>query len=100
MLGLGVKRKIEKISPDKPTVKGNNKSQANPYPLQNQNPATLDNGLLKCIAILPGIGTYPESSDSEASTDSGEELAEQLYREQLDLLGRKPPKKKNANSSN
>lgn len=32
-----------------------------------------DEGALKCIGILPGIGRYRESSDSEKSTDTDEE---------------------------
>lgn len=32
-----------------------------------------DEGALKCIGILPGIGKYRESSDSEKSTDTDEE---------------------------
>lgn len=95
-----MKRKIGKTSPDPPIAK--EKSPVIQYyssRKQSSEPVSLDKGLLKCIAILPGIGTYPESSDSEISTDSGEELTEQLHREQLDLLGRKPQKKKNSNSN-
>lgn len=33
----------------------------------------MDEGALKCIGILPGIGTYKESSDSEKSTDTDDE---------------------------
>ncbi|XP_016947255.1 PSME3-interacting protein [Drosophila biarmipes] len=47
-------------------------------------------GALKCIAVLPGIGSYTESSDSEASTD--EEEPDTCSR--TDLCGRKIPKKK------
>jgi len=47
-------------------------------------------GALKCIAVLPGIGSYTESSDSEASTD--EEEPDLCSR--TDLCGRKIPKKK------
>lgn len=32
-----------------------------------------DEGALKCIGILPGIGKYRESSDSEKSTDTDDE---------------------------
>ncbi|XP_017049864.1 PSME3-interacting protein [Drosophila ficusphila] len=49
-----------------------------------------DQGALKCIAVLPGIGSYTESSDSEASTDEEEpDLCSKT-----DLCGRKIPKKK------
>lgn len=32
-----------------------------------------DKGSLKCIGILPGIGKYPDSSDSEKSTDTDDD---------------------------
>lgn len=32
-----------------------------------------DRGALKCIGILPGIGKYKDSSDSEKSTDTDDE---------------------------
>lgn len=32
-----------------------------------------DEGALKCVGILPGIGKYRESSDSEKSTDTDDE---------------------------
>lgn len=32
-----------------------------------------DKGVLKCIGILPGIGKYEDSSDSEKSTDTDDE---------------------------
>lgn len=44
----------------------------------------LSNSELKCVAILPGIGIYDESSDSDSSIDS-EELVEKV---QFDLCGR------------
>jgi len=49
----------------------------------------LDRGALKCVAILPGIGRYKESSDSEMSSDSEEEISNDIY----DLCGRKKIKK-------
>lgn len=42
-------------------------------------------GGMKCIGILPGLGSYQHSSDSEASSDSDEEIEQTKY----DLLGRK-----------
>lgn len=44
-----------------------------------------DHGAMKCIAILPGIGKYTESSDSEKSTDTEEEYDFSAY----DWVGRK-----------
>lgn len=34
---------------------------------------SLDKGALKCVGILPGIGRYKESSDSDKSTDTEDE---------------------------
>lgn len=41
---------------------------------------------LRCIGILPGLGLYPDSSDSEQSSDTDQELASSSS---YDLLGRK-----------
>jgi hypothetical protein len=41
---------------------------------------------LRCIGILPGLGLYPDSSDSEQSSDTDQELASVSG---YDLLGRK-----------
>jgi hypothetical protein len=41
---------------------------------------------LRCIGILPGLGLYPDSSDSEQSSDTDQELASPSG---YDLLGRK-----------
>ncbi|XP_015510535.1 PSME3-interacting protein isoform X1 [Neodiprion lecontei] len=47
--------------------------------------ATKMAGGMKCIGILPGLGSYQHSSDSEASSDTDEEIEHTKY----DLLGRK-----------
>ena len=41
---------------------------------------------MQCIGILPGLGLYPDSSDSEQSSDTDQELATGVG---YDLLGRK-----------
>lgn len=46
---------------------------------------SLDKGALKCIGILPGIGRYKESSDSDKSTDTDDEYDFSEY----DWMGRK-----------
>ncbi|TDG40323.1 hypothetical protein AWZ03_013252 [Drosophila navojoa] len=51
-----------------------------------------DVGSLKCIAILPGIGSYTESSDSEGSSDTEEHDHDKSSL--ADLCGRKIIKKK------
>lgn len=101
LLGLGVKRKNGDLEHTDSMPSSKQKSHiSTSHPSQSQGAESLDKGLFKCVAILPGLGSYAESSDSEASTDSAEELSEQLYKEHLDLLGRKPQKKKHVNTSN
>ncbi|PNF36981.1 hypothetical protein B7P43_G08099 [Cryptotermes secundus] len=53
---------------------------------------------LQCIGILPGLGVYPDSSDSEQSSDTDQELA---FPSGYDLLGRKitPQTKSKATTS-
>lgn len=53
---------------------------------------------LQCIGILPGLGLYPDSSDSEQSSDTDQELA---FPSGYDLLGRKitPQTKSKATTS-
>lgn len=50
-----------------------------------------DKGALKCIGILPGIGKYKDSSDSEKSTDTDDDYDFSDF----DWVGRKV--KKNGN---
>lgn len=50
----------------------------------------LREGALTCIGILPGLGCYNNSSDSEMSSESEQEC----HQLQIDLLGRKIIKKK------
>ncbi|XP_023297792.2 PSME3-interacting protein [Lucilia cuprina] len=54
----------------------------------------LDKGQLKCVAILPGLGPYNESSDSEISSGSDDEPQGCEDNGKYDLVGRKHPKKK------
>lgn len=54
-------------------------------PIVVSNLSKYDEGALKCIGILPGIGEYRESSDSEKSTDTDEEYDFCDY----DWMGRK-----------
>lgn len=49
---------------------------------------TLTKGALQCIGILPGIGRYNDSSDSEASENSGDEDCVRT-RGILDIVSRK-----------
>jgi hypothetical protein len=54
---------------------------------------------LQCIGILPGLGLYPDSSDSEQSSDTDQELGSASS---YDLVGRKirlETKPKSASSS-
>ena len=56
-------------------------------------PITLTKGALQCIGILPGIGKYNDSSDSEASENSGDEDCVKS-RGILDIVSRKSCSKK------
>ncbi|XP_063218399.1 PSME3-interacting protein isoform X2 [Bacillus rossius redtenbacheri] len=63
-------------------------------------PAEDDDGGLRCIGILPGLGVYPDTSDSDQSSDTDQDLPESTG---LDLLGRKaaepaPPPKSSSGS--
>ncbi|XP_001606256.1 PSME3-interacting protein [Nasonia vitripennis] len=51
-------------------------------------------GALKCVAILPGLGSYSDSSDSDNSSDSEQETT--CKQVKIDMLGREiqPPKEK------
>lgn len=42
---------------------------------------------MKCIGILPGLGSYEDSSDSDCSSDTDQEP--EPNRSKYDLLGRK-----------
>lgn len=84
--------KIETVS--KSPNKTKNEEPADPEP--NKLPTSIttnqfDKGSLRCTAILPGIGPYNDTSDSEMSTDSEDEPQ---TGNQFDLVGRKRPKKK------
>ncbi|KAH8316359.1 hypothetical protein KR067_005867 [Drosophila pandora] len=90
LLGQGIKRKNGEL----PTS-SNKVAKSEEKPTAATAASTLitdkyDQGALKCVAVLPGIGSYTESSDSEASTDSDEHD----HCSRTDLCGRKIPKKK------
>ncbi|XP_030375421.1 PSME3-interacting protein [Scaptodrosophila lebanonensis] len=92
---LVIKRKngevptTSKVAKTEDTHSGN--STAKPAPVSITT-TKYDQGGLKCIAILPGIGSYTESSDSEATTESDD--LEHDHCTRMDLCGRQIPKKK------
>ncbi|KAM7343952.1 PSME3-interacting protein [Cochliomyia hominivorax] len=59
-----------------------------------------DKGNFKCVAILPGLGPYNESSDSEISSGSEDEPHGCEDNNKYDMLGRKHPKKKHDHHDN
>lgn len=67
-----------------PIAENGNKAAASTTPAVINN-GDLNKGALKCIGILPGIGKYKESSDSEKSTDTDDEYDFSDY----DWIGRK-----------
>ncbi|XP_017124530.1 PSME3-interacting protein [Drosophila elegans] len=104
LLGQGIKRKngelpttskVAKIADDEVVPSATEAESKVPSEKATTNTTLTtnkyDQGALKCIAVLPGIGSYTESSDSEASTDD-EEPVDLCSR--TDLCGRKIPKKK------
>ena len=44
---------------------------------------------MKCIGILPGLGSYVNSSDSDCTSDSDEEQEADCKKIKYDILGRK-----------
>uniref|UniRef100_A0A1A9WDT6 Nefa_Nip30_N domain-containing protein n=1 Tax=Glossina brevipalpis TaxID=37001 RepID=A0A1A9WDT6_9MUSC len=110
LLGIGIKRKngeavptstknketdsVNPISPEKTDPTAQSIAEAKRKTLKNIEIDGLDKGLFKCVAILPGLGPYTESSDSEISSDSGDEPYSSQDFGKYDLVGRKHPKKK------
>ncbi|KAH8285688.1 hypothetical protein KR054_012368 [Drosophila jambulina] len=97
LLGQGIKRKNGELPTTSKMAKTAEEEAKEPEEktVPTSTPNTLitskyDTGALKCIAVLPGIGSYTESSDSEASTDEDEHGS----CTRTDLCGRKVLKKK------
>lgn len=69
------------------------KKKFNEITVSADDPA-VQTGALKCVAILPGLGSYDESSDSDCSSDS--EHDSDCRGKKIDMLGRviPPPKEK------
>ncbi|XP_011180490.1 PSME3-interacting protein [Zeugodacus cucurbitae] len=99
LLGLGIKRKngeiagssnaiSAKVVKDCPTTDAIKLNA-----LTSINTDQFNKGQLKCVAILPGIGPYTESSDSEISSGSEDE-PDNYNNGNYDLMGRKKQKKK------
>nr|XP_014100677.1 PSME3-interacting protein [Bactrocera oleae]XP_014100678.1 PSME3-interacting protein [Bactrocera oleae] len=97
LLGLGIKRKNGEIACSSSAKIGKDCATTNATKLgtlSNINTDQFNKGQLKCVAILPGIGPYTESSDSEMSSGSEEEPDNDISAK-YDLMGRKKQKKKN-----
>lgn len=100
LLGQGIKRKNGELPTTSKVAKTDQAELIEQVTPTNQSPAPVmsiktskyDVGSLKCIAILPGIGSYTDSSDSEASTDAEDHDHEKCSL--VDLCGRKLSKKK------
>lgn len=104
----GVKRKLSP-EPEKPSEK-----EEDPHLLHPQIPNTesdvdkeeknscLSNsnhtGGMKCIGILPGLGSYDDSTDSDGSSDTDQDP--ELNQPKYDLLGRKIVDKVTADKEN
>ncbi|XP_073823763.1 PSME3-interacting protein [Musca autumnalis] len=106
LLGIGIKRKNgESVSSlsnienkqVKPNTKDDiqlEKNDGNSRCLTTIKTNELDAGHFKCVAILPGLGPYNESSDSEISSGSEDEPHGCDDNCKFDLVGRKNEKKK------
>ncbi|XP_034476317.1 PSME3-interacting protein [Drosophila innubila] len=93
LLGQGIKRKNGELPTTSKMVKKDEDAPAEKLaPTVAINTTKHDTGGLKCIAILPGIGSYTESSDSEASSDTDDHDHDRTSL--VDLCGRKITKKK------
>lgn len=97
-LARGTKRKLS--SDEEKTEGKTDESYSSSTPEQSQNTpmeetteASADNkisheiGGMKCIGILPGLGLYENSSDSDCSSDTDQDL--EPSHSKYDLLGRK-----------
>ncbi|XP_062129632.1 PSME3-interacting protein [Drosophila sulfurigaster albostrigata] len=89
LLGQGIKRRNGEIPTTSKVAK---LEQTAVSSTETTTDTQHDVGGLRCIAILPGIGSYTESSDSEASTDTDD--LDQDKNSLVDLCGRKIIKKK------
>lgn len=97
----GVKRKLSSPEPDKSLTKEDDSHLQYPqilnaeskYVLVENKNSCLSNtminhtGGMKCIGILPGLGSYDDSSDSDCSSDTDQDP--ELNQSKYDLLGRK-----------
>lgn len=96
----GTKRKLSSSEDDASTVKKKEHTSCEPAPNTSSHESdeqnddkvvnpVISNGYsgLKCIGILPGLGTYDNSSDSDCSSDTDQETEPNpsIY----DMLGRK-----------
>ncbi|KAL5287596.1 FAM192A family protein [Megaselia abdita] len=83
--GVIKKRKADLEEADSSTPDNHNETSEEPKKAKT---LTLTKGALQCIGILPGIGKYNDSSDSEASENSGDEDCVKT-RGILDIVSRK-----------
>lgn len=71
------KEEIKTLKTDTVEIKDRSKEEKKHDPVVIDVAATeaaaLNDGALKCIGILPGLGGYKESSDSEKSTDTDDD---------------------------
>uniref|UniRef100_A0A1I8QAA8 FAM192A/Fyv6 N-terminal domain-containing protein n=1 Tax=Stomoxys calcitrans TaxID=35570 RepID=A0A1I8QAA8_STOCA len=111
LLGIGIKRKngetpsIAELNESKlPKTANEEKPKSNAAKVDKKFAAisvdSLDKGHFKCVAILPGLGPYNESSDSEISSGSEDEPNGCNDKCTYDLVGRKNEKKKHSNGEN
>ncbi|XP_014489366.1 PREDICTED: protein FAM192A isoform X2 [Dinoponera quadriceps] len=82
----GIKRKLSTSDSDTDTAK-KEELHTSCEPTKVTSRQVSKNGGLKCIGILPGLGTYEDSSDSDCSSDTDQETEPCPHK--YDILGRK-----------
>lgn len=98
--GKGVKRKLSSPELDKHLVKEDDTHLQYSQIINTESNVVVENkksylsdaminhtGGMKCIGILPGLGSYDDSSDSDCSSDTDQDP--ELIQSKYDLLGRK-----------
>ncbi|XP_032683364.1 PSME3-interacting protein isoform X2 [Odontomachus brunneus] len=92
----GIKRKFSTSDSDTDTAKKEELHSSCEPENNTSRPVTRKCGL-KCIGILPGLGTYEDSSDSDCSSDTDQET--EPCPSKYDILGRKIKQSKDKEKS-
>lgn len=84
----GIKRKLSTSDSDTDTVAKKEELHTTCVSAEDDTSRQVSKNCgLKCIGILPGLGTYEDSSDSDCSSDTDQET--EPCPSKYDILGRK-----------